>query len=287
VSTDFELAVSLAVAQNDISQQIFVGNQLKERTVNDEPQLEELKSDVKKWVNYCITLINNKLFKNGEGLSAKIKSTSNRVIGVIYGQESTRYEAEFQYQRINRCLTELESIYQTLEFYVVPDGQTQMTQVEVDGKIPESKSKVFIVHGHDDGLRETVARFLETLGLKAIILHEQANAGNTIMEKIEKHSDVHYAVVLLTGDDKGGMNNEDDAILKLRARQNVIFEFGYFIGKLSRENVCALYKSGVELPSDLYGILYLPLENEAWKNKLIQELKKAGLDVNVEGLFNS
>jgi len=87
---------------------------------------------------------------------------------------------------------------------------------------PISGSKVFLVHGHDDSARETTARFLERLKLEPIILHEQANEGRTIIEKVEHYSEVVFAVVLLTPDDVGGLNAQNPE-LKPRARQNVIF----------------------------------------------------------------
>ncbi|MGB8035837.1 MAG: nucleotide-binding protein, partial [Nitrososphaeraceae archaeon] len=100
--------------------------------------------------------------------------------------------------------------------------------------------KVFIVHGHDDGSKNELASFLYRLGLTPIILHEQANEGRTVVEKFESYaSDVGYAFILLTPDDVGG---KDKAELKPRARQNVILELGYFMGKLGRDRVCGLYK---------------------------------------------
>jgi hypothetical protein len=97
--------------------------------------------------------------------------------------------------------------------------------------------RVFVVHGHDDGAKEAVARYLERLGLEAIILHEKPNEGRTVIEKVEAFSDVGFAVVLLTPDDLGAAK-EDATSLKARARQNVVLELGYFLGKLKRSRVC-------------------------------------------------
>lgn len=103
---------------------------------------------------------------------------------------------------------------------------------------PLSQSKkVFVVHGHDEGAREAVARFLERIGFEAVILHEKANEGRTVIEKVEAHSDVGFAVVLLTPDDEGCVKGGK---LQPRARQNVLLELGYFIGKLTRKRVCTL-----------------------------------------------
>jgi predicted nucleotide-binding protein len=144
--------------------------------------------------------------------------------------------------------------------------------------------KVFIVHGHDDGAKEKVARFLTTVGLKPVILHEQANKGKAIIEKFEDHAEVTFAVVLLTPDDVGAAH-ADREHLRPRPRQNVLFEFGYFIGKLGRDRVCGLKKGDVEIPSDYSGVIYIELDpGDAWHIKLSRELREAGLPVNVDAL---
>lgn len=145
-----------------------------------------------------------------------------------------------------------------------------------------NQRKVFVVHGQDNEAKESVARFLQRLNLEPIILHEQPNAGKTIIEKFEHHSnDVGYAVVLLTPDDLGcNKNNQSD--LQSRARQNVIFELGYFFAKLERKNVCALYKEGVEIPSDIYGIVYVSMDvGGSWQYQLAKEMRQAGLNIDM------
>ena len=150
---------------------------------------------------------------------------------------------------------------------------------------PEHIRDVFIIHGRDDGTKDTVARFIEKLGLNLIILHEQPNQGQTIIEKFERHAEVAFAIALLTPDDTGSLS-EDEQSLKPRARQNVIFELGYFTGKLGRPRVCALTKGTVEIPSDYYGVLYIPLdESGAWRMKLVQELKNAGFEIDANLTF--
>jgi predicted nucleotide-binding protein len=152
--------------------------------------------------------------------------------------------------------------------------------------VPISK-RVFVVHGHDHGTKETVARYLERLGLEAVILHEKPSESRTVIEKIEAFSDVGFAVVLLTADDVGAAKAEAVS-LKPRARQNVILELGYFLGKLRRSRVCALYEPGVEIPSDYSGVLFIELDHKgAWRTQLAQELSNARLPINVAGLLGS
>jgi len=148
----------------------------------------------------------------------------------------------------------------------------------------EENKKVFIVHGHNDTLKLDVARTLEKLKLQPIILHEQSNNGKTIIEKFEKFSDVAFAIILLTADDLGNSKNTQN--LNKRARQNVIFELGYFIGKLGRENVMTLQEEGVETPNDISGVVYTPFDSFGnWKTELAKELKSAGFKIDMNNLF--
>jgi len=140
---------------------------------------------------------------------------------------------------------------------------------------------VFIVHGHDEAARESLARVLERLGVEPVILHEQASSGRTVIEKLEDFSDVSFAAILLTPDDVGAAVSEESNLLN-RARQNVVLELGYFIGKLGRKNVCALYRGDVELPSDMLGVVYVKLdEGGAWKLSLAKELIASGFSIDL------
>lgn len=142
--------------------------------------------------------------------------------------------------------------------------------------------RVFLVHGHNMEALHTVARFLEGIGLEVTVLQEEPNRGQTIIEKFEQHGDVGFAVVLLTGDDTGRAAGASKLRSRPRARQNVIFELGYFIGRLGRERVCALYEDGVELPSDYSGVLYISIDTSGgWKLKLGKELDAAGFEIDL------
>ena len=141
------------------------------------------------------------------------------------------------------------------------------------------KTNVFVVHGHDDAAKHEVARFLQNAGLKPIILHEQASMGNTVIEKLEHYSDVGFAIVLLTPDDVGRAQNQEE--LQPRARQNVIAELFYFLGKLGRNHVCAFKKGTIEIPSDIGGVVYIDLDAAGgWKTVLLRELEAAGYTID-------
>lgn len=135
-----------------------------------------------------------------------------------------------------------------------------------------SRPAIFIVHGHDDALKSDVARTIEKLGFEAVILHEQANKGKTVIEKLESEiGRVKFGIVLYTADDTCIDG-------KKRARQNVVFEHGYLIGRLGRERVCVIMDDDIEKPSDSDGIVYISRSN--WKYALADELKGAGFKVD-------
>lgn len=157
---------------------------------------------------------------------------------------------------------------------------------EISKNACETQKKVFIVHGHNNEVKESVSRFIEKLQLVAVILHEQPNKGRTIIEKFVEYSDVGFAVILLTADDVGAKKAESDIKLIPRARQNVILELGYFLGRLGREKVFVLYENGVEIPSDYQGVLFEPLDNkDNWKFSLAKELKEAKFEIDLNKLL--
>lgn len=160
------------------------------------------------------------------------------------------------------------------------ESSASKNSVETDNK------KIFIVHGHDEATKEKVARFIEKISLKAIILHEQVNKGNTIIEKFENHAQqVGFAVVLLTPDDMGYQKDKEN-LKQQRARQNVILELGYFTGLLGRDKVCVLTKGNIEVPSDYLGVVYTPLDDAgAWQLTLAKEIKESGINIDFNAVL--
>jgi predicted nucleotide-binding protein len=147
--------------------------------------------------------------------------------------------------------------------------------------VARNKRKVFIVHGRDNAIKQEVSRFVERIGLEAIILHEQASSGMTIIEKIERYSnDADFALVLYTPCDLGRGGHESHVVPRNRARQNVVFEHGYLMAKLGRENVCALVKGDIETPNDISGVVYVDFDVQgAWKSEVAKELKACGYSI--------
>ncbi|MBI3817448.1 MAG: nucleotide-binding protein [Planctomycetes bacterium] len=180
-------------------------------------------------------------------------------------------------------IIELRRIRQRIELNELPNSPSPRTR----GSVDTGSKKVFVVHGHDDEMKITVARFLEKLGLDAIILHEQLNQGRAVFEKLEDYADITFAVVLLSPDDEGRDKN-GDCVPSSRARQNVILELGYFWGTLGRPRVFLLLKNSVKWPSDYHGIIYEPFDAAgAWKQRLAKELAAAGVSFDSKKLLTS
>ena len=150
--------------------------------------------------------------------------------------------------------------------------------------------RVFIVHGQDEALREAVARLLLDFDLVPVILHEQPNRGRTIIEKFEDFTDVSFAIVLLTPDDLGYRRNASPDEARPRARQNVLLELGFFLGRLTRQRVAALHpaEEAFEMPSDYSGVIFIPVDQAgAWRLKIVAELQAAGVSVDANKLLPS
>ena len=158
-----------------------------------------------------------------------------------------------------------------------------MSATQAGSENPQIGDKTFLVHGHDGDTKLQVAEFIERItGERPVILHEQADSGRTIIEKFEEHaSEAGFAIILLTADDVGKAKGADQ--LNPRARQNVVLECGYFMAKLGRGRVVALHEAGVELPSDVTGVLYKSLAGN-WHTELAREIKAAKIDVDFSNL---
>jgi predicted nucleotide-binding protein len=243
------------------------GNELQARAILSDSDIEGYEQDAIKWRDYNSDLLRQLFTTDARRQEYQYSAMPSRVAGERLESYVVRRET------VNNQIAKLESIVERLDLFreTVPAVATPGEAVGL-----EDRSKIFVVHGHDEGAREGVARFLEKIGLIAIILSEQPNRGRTIIEKfVDCAREVGFAVVLLTPDDLGGA--AADEAQKSRARQNVIFELGYFVGSLGRGRACLLRKGEVEIPSDLYGVVYTTMNGgNGWKIELGRELKDAG-----------
>lgn len=208
------------------------------------------------WTNKCIIFLRQ---KGNLEESKEIKK---------YADKKNSWELKDGYDQIM-------SILKAVKEFLSEDKGT------LENKSRFDKNKVFIVHGHNEVVNQEVARTLEKIGLEAIILREQPNSGQTIIEKFESYANtVNFAVILLTADDQ---MPETDIY---RARQNVIFEMGYFMGALGRSHVMCLLQDKVEKPGDIDGVVYTSIDNVGvWKFSLVKELKNAGYKVSADQLL--
>lgn len=264
------LTAPRAQLHTELQKQIDAGQRLRTREINDVPALKQLKADYYTWDEYNYELLRRRFSDD---------SVATRYRGVSFGVGSDSPAEQLRYvqEDIDQDVRKLMSLQQQLELYGDPtgDARAQSTKTIGDG--------IFIVHGRATGPKEEVARALERLGAKPIVLHEQANAGRTLIEKFEQHAKaVGFAIVLLTADDEGGPAGT--GTYRPRARQNVVFELGFFFGALGRGRVCVLYEEGVELPSDIEGLVYVKLDN-AWQFTLGRELHQAGIPVDLNRLL--
>ncbi|BAU28225.1 putative nucleotide-binding protein with TIR-like domain [Aneurinibacillus soli] len=270
------LNVSREEAANKILKQIEKGKQLGDFSIYGQEDLRKAESEKTKWSNYNYDLLLT-LFSDDS-----IAEEYNYVGPfMIMGDYTFQDEVKDFRKDANEKVERLESILHRLELY------TEAIQVDYESDIPQnpvtSNRKIFIVHGQDNETKLTVTRFLEKLDFEPVILHEQANQGRTIIEKFEANSDVSFAIVLLTPDDIG-YKKEQPEEAKSRARQNVIFELGFFMGRLGRNKVCALIKGDLEILSDIQGVVYTTMAG-SWEIELARELSQAGLEVDFNKLF--
>lgn len=186
-----------------------------------------------------------------------------------------------------RMLDRADSLLSSLLKYIEDfwaNEQAAATAVKNQVTNDPINNDVFVVHGRDEGAKNTVVLFLEKLGLHPIVLADQPGQGLTIIEKFQQHAEVNYAVVLLTPDDTGALLGAREQ--SPRARQNVIFELGFFIGKLGRHKVCVLTKCEPEIPSDYAGVEYITLDGDvSWDVRLFRELQAAGFRVDANRAF--
>lgn len=262
--------------RQEIEDRLLGGQELIDRPISGDEELKVAQADYYTWSEY-----NEALLRRSFDLAGPAEEYTSWV--GMGGPGTFHLKLKYLREDVTTMMRRLRSLNERLPLFSVhPD-------VVSPKPAPDSSvigDDVFVVHGHDDLTKQTVARFVTQLvGREPVILHEQADRGRTIIEKFEEHAaSAACAIVLLTGDDIGGPQGGNSSP---RARQNVVLELGFFLGKLGRNRVVILHGVDVELPSDLNGVLYVPLDSSgAWRNSVARELEAAGLEINLKALLH-
>jgi predicted nucleotide-binding protein len=275
---------------------ILISKEDKEEKIIDLSETELIQKIVEPYEQAGIIFVNGTSINSIDIGRIHIRETSEP-----YGTISDRLYQEEKYRRsMNQNIINLTP-YRNYEnaFWKGIDVLDNFIKGPVGYKIEKSfnkptksvngnSNKVFVVHGHNEEMKQTIARFIERFDLLPIILHEQPNQGRTIIEKFSDYSDVSYAIVLLSADDITYQKDGNPESARYRARQNVILELGYFLGKLGRDKVAAIYENGkeIEIPSDFSGVLYIGYAgNDSWKLPLAKELKASGFDIDMNKIL--
>lgn len=276
-----ELLISRDDAKSRLQERIQKGLELKQAQINSREALDAAKNDYSKWNSFNAELL-KRIFSTQE-----LADEYTRWIGIAISsmrEPSLGEKIADLYKDIDQKIHRIDSIIERLELIPLNNAAASAaTPTDETQRSPAKTKKVFVVHGHDEIAKTNLEVFLHEIGLEPVVLHRQADEGLTIIEKFEKHSDVGYAFILLTPDEiayiKADEAKDDNARKKeFRARPNVIFEFGYFVGKLGRSRVCCLYTGDVSLPSDLSGMIYKKFANgiEEVAYSIIKDLKASG-----------
>jgi predicted nucleotide-binding protein len=273
-TTEAEPVLRVARPQLDreIEERIALGQELLNRQFQPHhDDVRALEGDFITWDEF-----NEQLLRSRFSLP-RVANEYRRMRVGFGGQLAPDRELYYLRSGLSSQIRKLASIRQQLPLYESEVAEASESK-PLTGVI--MGSKIFIVHGHDSAVKLEVAEFLQRItGERPIILHEMAASGSrTVIEKFEGYaSEAGFAVVLLTADDVGSAKGA--ATLNARARQNVVLELGFFFGKLGRSRVVALYEDGIELPSDISGVLYIPLSGN-WHTDLAKELRAAGIAID-------
>jgi predicted nucleotide-binding protein len=279
-----ELLITQDEAKSKLQDRIQKGSELKQISVNSLETLDAARNNYYKWSSFNKELL-KRIFTTEEH-----SIEYSRDLGVFFGgrgEPSVHDKLNDLHKDIDQKNYRLDSIIERLELIPLKQmASLPISNADKSVRFNTKNKKVFVVHGHDEIAKTNLEIFLREIGLEPVVLHRQADEGLTIIEKFEKHSDVGYAFILLTPDEiayiKADESKEDSERKKeSRSRPNVIFEFGYFVGKLGRSRVCCLYTGDVSLPSDVSGMIYKKFTNniEEVGYSIIKDLKASGYEI--------
>ncbi len=175
---------------------------------------------------------------------------------------------------------EKSSLAQEIPAAIPPAGRPEDFRLTV-------RQQVFVVHGYDTLMRDQVVFALQKIGLEPILSDIGHNQGKTLVQKFRDYPYVSFAAVLLSSDDLGRHRDQSPESVRQRARQNVIFQLGFLIGKLGRDRVFVLYpeEKNFEIPTNYFDVLYTPCDKHGrWQFDLLRTLKNCGFTIDANKL---
>jgi predicted nucleotide-binding protein len=266
--------------ENYLKERVQIAKDLKEQNKASIENFKRVENDFEAWDSSNDEYL-KQAFNKVENEYRSSYSMSKKSFWLEFPKETIeRREWLVLDKKLDKKINKLNSIIAKIEFMNI---EVELKDVEeAASKAVPLRSKqienkdVFIVHGHDDLALNEIQLYVRELSLNPIVLKNEAGSSETVIEKIEKLSSVMYAIVLYTPCDFGGNNKKADE-KRNRARQNVVFENGFLIGRLGRKNVSHVIKGDIEIPGDLNGIVYIKMQND-WKIQLYRELKMAGVE---------
>jgi predicted nucleotide-binding protein len=270
------LVKSKEVFKEELNERILHGEEYLKLEIKTIDDFEMIKKEYSLWHDYNLELLKQSFNEPYNEYRKEYDEIHSLGYFFIVGTTSLGQEIKDFVDKFNSKVDSLKKLVQKID--LLKSSLVEFEDIK-DKKTEFDNLKVFIVHGHDDLAKMETAKFIEQLGLIPIILHEQVSSGFTIIEKIENYSNVGFGVVLYTPCDLGAKKGNETE-LKLRARQNVVFEHGFLIGKIGRNNVVALVKGDVETPNDISGVVYISMNNN-WKLDLAKELRNTGFQVDM------
>jgi predicted nucleotide-binding protein len=271
LSENSKLIKSKEKFKEQIEERIRLGETLLKKPITTRDELDNRNFEYSLWNDFNLELLKQSFdIPNNEYKRHYVQA--GNMLGFVFSNDTLENQIKDSNRILQKKIQALHKLNQKLDLL-------QTSVPKVLQTVTLNNTQVFIVHGQDDSLKNEVARFIQMLGLEPIILHEMASSGKTIIEKIENYSNVGFGVVLYTPCDLGA-KKDDSKNLKNRARQNVVFEHGFLIGKIGRKNVAALVKGDIEKPNDIAGVVYISTGLE-WKLLLAREMKASGYNIDM------
>lgn len=182
----------------------------------------------------------------------------------------------------------VKGVYLCTEKFLPPAQKTEESSSPGVASATSIRRRIFVISGSDEEMKQVTSVALTKLGLAPVIMREQPRQGRRIVEHFEDYSDVGFAVILLSPDDYVFSKDDSPSKRTLKPKQDLIFTFGFILGKLDKSKVLVFYKESenFEVPTDYDGIQFTAFDDrDSWKLALIRELKTAGYAIDQNAIL--